>query len=40
MSHNIYESDLKDAEWKRIAPLLRLEKLLGSKPDVERARCT
>lgn len=35
MSHKIYESDLKDAEWKRIAPLLPLEKMLGSKREVD-----
>lgn len=35
MSHKIYESDLKDAEWKRIVPLLPLEKMLGSKREVD-----
>jgi transposase len=34
MSHKIYDSDLSDAEWERIKPLLPPEKPLGSHREV------
>ncbi len=34
MSHKIYDSDLTDAEWERIKPLLPPEKPLGSHREV------